>query len=308
MKKFYRNFTRVWKTGFLKSLRMMHIFLPLILFFTIVISFSGAFFFGYGLITNLIENFQNKLNIVVYFDRRVGKDYTDKIVQDIQNRPDVSQIEYISPTQALEAFKEKHVGETLTLQALDETGSNPFGASVVVFAKDPTSYQLINDDLKKINDDYKEEDVKPIEDISYENHKVAIDRFGRMLKKGEVIFSIVLILVSIVLLFIVYLALRFATQGDREEIKVMKLVGAPTMLMVGPTTVMGISAGALGAILSLFLLYFFARELTPYTLSFSSFNLLTWYLKNLQYFMFFNLSFGIIIGFCGSLLAIRRHL
>ena len=95
MKKFYRNFTRVWKTGFLKSLRMMHIFLPLILFFTIVISFSGAFFFGYGLISNLIENFQNKLNIVVYFDRRVGQEYTDKIVQDIQKRPDVSQIEFI---------------------------------------------------------------------------------------------------------------------------------------------------------------------------------------------------------------------
>jgi cell division protein FtsX len=129
-----------------------------------------------------------------------------------------------------------------------------------------------------------------------------------MLKRGEVIFSIILILVSLALLFIVYLALRFATQGDREEIKVMKLVGASNMLMIGPTAVMGITAGIIGGILSLFVLYFLAREMTPYTNSFSNFNLLMWYIKYLPYFIGFSLGFGIIIGFCGSVLAVRRHL
>lgn len=308
MKKFYRNFVRVWRTGITKSLRMMHIFLPLVLFFAIVISFSGAFFFGYGIVNDLIKTFESKLNIVVYFDRNTSQNNIDTIVQQIQDRSDVEQIEYISRTQALEAFKEKHANEPLTMEALDETGENPFGASVVVFAKDPTSYETINSDLLKVNDDYKDEQVAPIEDISYENHKVAIDRFGRMLQKGEIIFSIILVIVSLVLLFIVYLALRFATQGDREEIKVMKLVGAPTMLMVGPTTVMGITSGVLGGIVSLIILYFLAREMTPYTLSFSNFNLMLWYMKNLVYFIGFNILFGVVIGFCGSLLAIRRHL
>jgi cell division transport system permease protein len=311
MKKFLRNFNRVWKTGFTKSLRMMHIFLPLSLFFAIVISFSGAFFFAYGMANALIENFENKLNIVVYFDRKATQEDIDTIVQNIQERVDVAQIEFISPNQALEAFKEKHQDEDLTMDALEETGTNPFGASVVVFAKNPSDYEKIDQDLITLNNTFQADDkdaLLPIEDISYENHKVAIDRFARMLQKGEIIFSIILIIVSIILLFIVYLALRFATQSDREEIKVMKLVGAPTMLMVGPTTVMGISSGVIGGILSLFVLYFLAREMSPYTISFSDFNLMSWYLKNLLYFIGFNLSFGIIIGFCGSLLAIRRHL
>lgn len=308
MKKFYRNFVRVWKGGITKSLRMMHIFLPLVLFFTVVISTCGAFFFAYGAVSDLIKNFENKLNIVVYFDRRVSQDYIDKVVNDIQKRTDVEQIEYISPTQALESFKEKHKDEELTMEALEEAGTNPFGASVVVFAKDPTAYGTISTELNEINGSYSEENIKPIEDISYENHKVAIDRFGKMLEKGEIIFFIVLILISVILLFVVYLALLFATQGDKEEIKVMKLVGAPTMLMLGPTTVMGISSGILGGIVSLILLYFLAREMTPYTLSFSNFNLILWYIKNLPYFIFFNSLFGLVIGFCGSLLAIRRHL
>ena len=308
MKKTYRNFTRVWKSGLTKSIRMMHIFLPLVLFFSIVISFFGAFFFGYGVVTTLIKDFENKLNIVVYFDRRVSQDYIDKIVLQIQDRPDVSQIEYISPMQALETFKERHKDEQLTLQALQEAGENPFGSSVVVFAKDPTQYGIINADLQQINANYQDDAIKPVEEISYENHKVAIDKFAKMLKKGEVIFSIILILISIVLLFIVYLGIRFATQGDREEIKVMKLVGASTMLMVGPTTVMGILAGLSGAIISLFMLYFLAQQMTPYTVSFSGFNLLTWYIRNIQYFIVFTIAFGVIIGFFGSLLAIRRHL
>lgn len=308
MKKFYRNFIRVWRTGLTKSVRMMHIFLPLVLFFTLVITFAGAFFFAYGVGSHLINDFQSKLNIVVYFDRNTPVSIINEITQKIQSRADVSQIESISTTQALEAFREKHANEPLTIQALNETGGNPFGASIVIFAKDPVSYSQINDDVLKINNEYKEENIVPIEDISYTNHKVAIDRFAKMLKKGEVIFLIILILVSLILLFIVYLALRFATQGDKEEIKVMKLVGAPTMLMLGPTTVMGITSGLLGGILSLFLLYFLARELTPYTLAFSGLNLLSWYIKYLFYFIFFNFSFGIIIGFCGSLLAVRRHL
>lgn len=308
MKKFYRNFIRVWKTGFTKSLRMMHIFLPLILFFTIVITFSGAFFFAYGMATDVIKTFESKLNIVVYFDRKTSQGDIDKVVQQIQERADVSQVEYISPAQALEAFKDRHKTEESTMEALDETGENPFGASVVVFAQNPTDYEKIASDLVILNDSYKDDEQPPIEDISYENHKVAIDRFGKMLQKGEVIFSIILIIVSIILIFIVYLALRFATQSDREEIKVMKLVGAPTMLMVGPTAVMGISSGVIGGILSLFVLYFLAREMTPYTLSFSSFNLILWYLKHLPYFILFNTAFGLIIGFCGSVLAVRRHL
>ncbi len=308
MKKFYRNLIRVWKTGFTKSLRMLHIFLPLVLFFTIVITFAGSFFFAYGLATDLIKNFQDKLNIVVYFDRRASQENIDEVVNNIKSMQNVSKVEYIDEKQSLEDFKEKHKDEQITMEALQETGGNPFGASLVVFAKDPSVYKQINYDITKLNDTFSNDKVLPIEDISYENHRIAIDKFASMLKKGEIIFTIILSLVSLILLFIVYLALRFATQGDREEIKVMKLVGAPTMLMAGPTAVMGISSGVIGGVLSLILLYFLSREMTPYTLSFSDFNLILWYMKNILYFIGFSIGFGLIIGFFGSVLAIRRHL
>jgi cell division transport system permease protein len=179
---------------------------------------------------------------------------------------------------------------------------------VVVFAKDPSKYAQIYNDFKILNDKHTDFPVKPIEDISYEKHKVAIEKFAKMLQRGEIVFAILLIAVSIMLLFIVYLALRFATQSDKDEIKIMKLVGAPTVLIVGPTTVMGVLSGVLGAFISLLVLYFLAKEISGFSVSFAGFNVLLWYMKNIQYFIIFTISFGVIIGFFGSLLAIRRHL
>lgn len=308
MKKIYRNFIRIWKNGVTKSLRMLHIFLPLVLFFAIVLTLAGSFFFAYGMSNHLIKDFESKLNIVVYLDRKLSQETIDEVTTDIQSNLNISQIEFVSANQALEEFKEKHKDQPLTMEALEEAGSNPFGASIVVFAKDPALYSQINQDILALNAKYADSSLVPIEEVSYQNHKVAIEKFSKMLKRGEVVFAICLILVTLILLFIVYIALRFATQGDRDEIKVMRLVGAPTLLMVGPTTVMGILAGIIGAILSLFLLYFLAREITPYTTAFAGFNVLLWYIKNIQYFIIFTVSFGALIGLFGSLFAIRRHL
>ena len=308
MQKFLRNLNRGWSGGIKKSMRMMHIFFPLVLFFAIMITASSVVLFGYALANNLVENLNNKLNVVVYFDGRTSQNYIDDIIKKIQDLPDVSQTEYISAQQALDAFKVRHANDELALRALAETGTNPFGPSIVIFSKKPESYKIINDDIKKMNDAYKDESVKPVEYISYENHEVAINKFSNMLAKGRIIFGVLIIVVSLILLFVSYIALRFATQGDRDEIKVMKLVGASNVLIMGPTAVMGMMAGLSGAIVSLILLYILGIELSPYTVAFSGFNMLSWYTRNIQYFIIGNIFFGMFIGFMGSIFAIKRHL
>ncbi len=308
MQKFLRNLSRGISGGMKKSIRMMHIFFPLVLFFGVMITFSSIVLFGYAMANNLVADLNNKLNIVVYFDAKTSQSFIDDISKKIQSRPDVAQTEYVSAQQALDAFKERHANDNLSLSALEEIGSNPFGPSMVVFAKNPDSYKLINEDLIKINENYKGESIKPIESISYENHAVAITKFSKMLEKGRIIFGILIIIVSLTLLFISYIALRFATQSDKDEIKVMKLVGASNILIIGPTAIMGMMAGLLGAIISLAALYFVAVNISAYTMAFSKFNLLTWYVQNIQFFILGNIFFGMFIGFMGSVFAVRRHL
>ncbi len=312
MQKFLRNLSRGVTGGIKKSFRMTHVFIPLILFFFVVITFSSIVLFGYAMANNLVGELNSKLNIVVYFDAKTSQNFIDDIVKKIENMKAVSQTEYISSTQALDAFKLRHANDSLALSALEETGINPFGPSIVVFAKKPEDYKTINFDIETINKAYKNVDnnidQKPIESISYENHEVAINKFGNMLAKGRIIFGIIIIALSLILLFISYIALRFATQGDRDEIKVMKLVGASNILIIGPTAIMGMFSGFLGAIMSLVSLYFIALYISPYTVGFYGFNLLNWYVQNIQFFIIGNIFFGMFIGFMGSVFAIRRHL
>ena len=55
-------------------------------------------------------------------------------------------------------------------------------------------------------------------------------------------------------------------------------------------------------------MYFLTQNITPYTLAFDSFNAFTWYIKNIKLLLIGNIGFGLLFGFIGSILAVRRYL
>jgi cell division protein FtsX len=310
MKKTIRNFNRMWKNGIVKAFRLPHIFIPLIIFFGLVLTLGSSVFVSYNFSKHIIAKFEDKINIVVYFNKKTSNEIQEKTVAQIKSRPDIKETIYQTQKEVLEDFKLKHKDDPVTLQALSEISENPFGASLVVSAYDPKNYEVISKEIKDINKLYIDEKgaISPIENITYEEHKVAIDTFANMLNKGSLVAFLVAMALAVVLLFTLYLALRFANQGEKEEMKIMKLVGASSMLTVGPTAVMGMLAGFFGAIISILSLYFITQNITPYTLAFDNFNAFTWYIKNIKLFLIGNFSFGLLFGFVGSILAVSRHL
>jgi cell division transport system permease protein len=308
MKKFYRTILRVWKSGMVKAIRLYYITLPLSLFFTLVMTLAGFSAFAFGFSDHISKSFQEKVNMVVYFTRDFDTESIDSIVQKISSRPDVKKIQFHPSEQVLQDFKERHSGEVVILESLKEIGNNPFGSSLVVFAKETDFYQTLSKDIYALGEEYKIGDISPVEDITYEQHKIAIDSFSQMINKAEKIASLLAIVFIVMLLFTLYLALHFVTQSDREEIKVMKLVGASNLLIMGPSIVLSALSGFLGAILSLFILYFSANYITPYTVIFDEFNLLSWYMQYFKIFLISFILFGILAGIIGSFLALQRHL
>jgi cell division protein FtsX len=309
MQKFIRTLNRSVKSGFVKFSRMYYISLPLTFFFTLIITLCGLLAFIFGFSSHLTQTLNNRINIVVYFDRNASDNLALEISNKIKERPDVRKINFVDSAMALQTFKERHAEDGSTMQALTEIGTNPFGSSVVVYANDTRQYQSLVNEIKNIGDSYKNKDnISPIEDINYEEHKLAIERFASMLRKGEAALTALITALAVILSFVLYLALRLATQADREEIRVMKLVGAPGLLILGPSAIMGALAGILGGTLSLFILYFMAKRASLYTTAFDNFDLLYWYTNNINSFIFYIFIFGILSGFIGSLLAVKRHL
>jgi cell division transport system permease protein len=309
MQKLFRTINRSIKSGFVKFTRMYYISIPLTFFFALVITLCGLLAFVFGFSSHLTNTLNNRINVVVYFDRNASDALAQEISNKIKERPDVRRVDFVDSTRALQVFKERHAENSDTMQALSEIGTNPFGSSVVVYANDTRKYQQLVLEINNIADSYKNKDgISPVKDINYDDHKLAIERFASMLRKGEAALISLVFLLSAILFCVLYLALRLATQSDREEIKVMKLVGAPSLLMLGPSAIMGSLAGILGGLLSLFVLYFLAKQATLYTTAFDNFDVLYWYTNNINSFILYIFAFGIIAGFIGSLMAVKRHL
>lgn len=308
MKKSIRTLKRAFKGGLIKTVRMYYISIPLILFFALVITLSGFIGFGAGFSKHLSSVFQNRINMVVYFDRNTSDETVKQIVETVNQDAEIKKTKFQTKEEVLENFKKKHEGNQATLQALSEIGINPFGSSLVVFAKNVNSYEGISLKVKQISESLKTSNISPVEDINFEDNKQAINTFSDMLNKINTVLYLLIFVLSFVLFFTIYIALRFATQGDREEMKIMKLIGASNSLILGPTSVMGAVCGFFGALIALLVLYFIADYATAYTISFDGFNLLTWYVQNFKNYFTYTVSFGVIFGFLGSYLAVRRHI
>jgi cell division transport system permease protein len=308
MKRFLRATGRAGKSGMVKAFRLYYITIPLAIFFMLVITLAGFASFGYALSNHISNSFENRINMVVYFDKQASDDLVNAIVTKVQERTDVRKVNFHSKEDALETFKQKHETETSVLESLGEIGTNPFGASLVVFAKDSSLYESMAADIKALGEEIKTGSLSPVEEINYEEHKLAIEKFTGMLAKADKVAFILVIALSLMLLFTLYLALRFVTQNDREEVKIMKLVGAGNILTVGPTAVVGGVSGFFGALASLVILYFSADYLTRYTLTFDEFNVLQYFVTNFEIYFIVAVSFGLLFGVLGSILAVRRHL
>jgi cell division protein FtsX len=309
MTKFFRTLNRSIKSGFTKFGRMYYVSLPLSLFFTLIITLCGLLSFTFAFSNHLTETVTAKINIVTYFNKGTSDALALEISNKIKERSDVKKIDFIDKAMALQTFKERRVNDSVSMQALSEIGVNPFGASVVVYANDTRQYELLAKEIVNIGDSYKgKNEISPIETVNYTENKLVIERLANMLRKGESALFVLVIVLLVILLLVLYLALRLATQGDREEIKVMKLVGAPILLIMGPAAVMGALSGLLGGFISLFILYFIAQKASVYTMAFDNFNLLFFYTNHVNTFIIYIFVFGIVFGFIGSMLAVRRHM
>ena len=114
-----------------------------------------------------------------------------------------------------------------------------------------------------------------------------------------------MIIISIIITFN---TIRLAIYISRDEISVMKLVGASNTYIRGPFVVEGMMYGLVAAIITLIIFYPFTYKLAPFTEQVFSINLLSYYLSNFGQIFLVITTFGISLGVVASYLAVRKYL
>ncbi|MES2994655.1 MAG: permease-like cell division protein FtsX [Patescibacteria group bacterium] len=275
-----------------------------VLIMTVTLVIVGFLIFLSALLTHTLALVQDKVDVNVYFVVEAAESDILAIKDDLEALPEVATVTYTSRDAALEEFKSRHANDQLTLQALEELGENPLGASLAIKAKDPSQYEAI---VNHLADDPSGTDI--VDRINYYQNKSVIDRLTGAIQTMEKAGLFVVILFAGASVIIALATIRLAIYSARDEIAVMRLVGASNMYIRGPFIVAGILSGIMAAVIAL-LLFYPATWYAGSALSgwLGGFNLFDYYVSNFAMVFGILVGSGILIGALASWLAVRRYL
>ncbi|MHB1330890.1 MAG: cell division protein FtsX [Minisyncoccota bacterium] len=305
---FWTNFKRITKTGFMNFWRNGTVSMASVFMMTVTLLVIGFILLGGAVLNTSLETLRDKVDITVTFVPAASEDDILNIKRLLEGLPEVSIVTYTSREASLEAFKLRHADDQSILTALDELDENPLGATLDVKAKDPSQYQSIASFLDGDNA-LSGEGVTIIDHVNFYQNKVAIDKLTSIIRSADKLgfaISIAFILLSILISFN---TVRLTIYIAREEINVMRLVGASTAYIQGPFVTLGIIYGLVATITTLVLFLPITYWIGETTQNFLiDLNLFDYYIGNFPQMFLILLGSGMLIGAVSSFWAIRRYL
>ena len=303
----WTNLKRIIKAGFIGFCRNGFVSLSSILIMFVTLSVISIIIFSSALLKSSLQVIKDKVDINVYFVTNAPESDVLALKKTVEAMPEVAKVDYISQDQALKDFRVRHQNDQITLQVLDELGDNPLGAVLNVKAKQTSQYESIANFLNQKNTS--RGDASIIDKINYSQNKDAIDRLSNLIASGEKIGLTLAIVFALISILITFNTMRLVIFTAKEEISVMKLVGANHMYIRGPFVVGGVFYGVVAGFVTLVFLYPFTYWLNVHTqMFFAGVGIFDYYMRNFGQFFLIIMGSGVIIGAVSSYLAVRKYL
>lgn len=264
--------------------------------------FGGLIMFGV-VTSRAATSIQDKIDISVYFNTNTSEDEILNIRQSLQGLPEVANVDYLSRDKALDIFKANHANDPTITQAINELNTNPLEASLNIKAKNPDQYAAIAGYLGSSNlSQY-------IDSVSYTQNQDVINRLARIVKDVEGGAIVVIIFLALIAGLVVFNTIRLAIYSNRDEIGVMRVVGASDSLVRGPYMVEGMICGAIAAIMSIVIAAPITYFVSPYLNVFiPGLNIFQYFYVHLAQLFLYEFCFGVVIGVFSSFIAVRKYL
>ena len=273
------------------------------------IATMAACIFLFGLFYSIVINFnyivdkaEEGVAITVFFENDATQSQKDKVGEDLENAEGVLKVNYISADEAWDKFKDDYFGESGDL-AEGFKSDNPLAnsdnyevyMSDVSKQKDVVSYAESLDGVRKVN-----------------KSDVVAKTLTSVNKLVGYVSAAIIVILLIVSVFLISNTLTMGVTVRREEIAIMKYIGAKDGFVRSPFVIEGLLIGVIGAVLPLILLYFLYSKVIEYIMvKFSLLNNIVDFLPVMQVYKTLlpvGLALGVGIGFLGSFVTIRKHL
>lgn len=298
---------RIVRSGILNFKRGGLISFASVLVITITLSVITTLMLLYAILHSSLIKIKDKVDIAIYFVQEADESKILNLKSSLEKLPEVSSVSYVSASEALANFREKHENDYPTIAALDEINENPLGAYLNVKAKEVSQYESIANFLKS-DDALITGSLNIIDKINYYQNKEVIERLNSIIEGTKKLGFIVTLLFIFISILVTYNTIKLTTFISKEEIAVMRLVGASKMRIVGPFMVEGVIYGSLSSIITLFLFlmatYYMGKNMTI----FLGIDMYEHYLKNILKIFGVMLGSGVLLGMISSFFAVRKYL
>jgi cell division transport system permease protein len=298
---------RVVKAGFVGFWRNTYVALASIFVLTVALFVIGATMFLDQLLATSLQTLQSKVDINVYFVPDAPQGDVDRIRNAVAALPEVASVEFTSREDALQKYREQNKDNEISLQALEELDENPLGATIAVQARETSQYESVARFLEEQRD-LEEPQAPVIDEINYARNKGSIDTLTTIIKATEQASLIVMGILLLAAVLITFNTVRLAIYTSREEIAIMRLVGASNMFIRGPFMLQGIMYGFISGVFALLLFYPLLVWLGPRTETFFEINLFNYYTMHFGEIFGVLVGIGVVLGLVSSILAVARYL
>ena len=254
-----------------------------------------------------VDDIKDKVDMSIYLKNDVKQPDVNKITEDLKRLETVKSVSYISPTEAREAFAEQNSGNSDALTALNEA-TNKFSGTLRVKLVDINETGELAAFVK--NNQTVKDNIDPDREPSFEGtRKKAIEGIANTVVFADRIGLIATVVFVVISSLIVFNTIRMAIFNRRDEIEMMKLIGADRAFIRGPFIVEAVVYGFIAAILATILgvagLYSLKGRLISGVNIEPTLNFVITYIGFVTLGM---IAIGATIGVLSSLLATRRYL
>lgn len=301
---------RVIKTGLQNFIRNATLAIAAMAVMVITLTIILFSFIANATFSHTIQQITDKIDISVYMKDEVAEDDArrEQLISDIRQIQNVREVNYVSKEEALDIYKEANKDNPDLLVAISLT-DNPLPASLQIKPEDPNRIDEIKAYLER-------SEVKEFQsdETSYSgDRKEAIDKISKatsFLRQAGIAGIAVFMLVSILIIFN---TIRMAIFNRRDELQIMRLLGASTWFIRGPFVVETMLYGIFAAIISVVICN------TIFVVSASAFEASSLGVLDIKYasdyfsdrfwlILTAQLAVGILIGTASSVIATRRYL
>ena len=258
----------------------------------------------YSLVTN-VDNIAHKVEqevpVTVFFDEGTTDEQMQEVGNLIQARPEVERVEFESGDQAWQNFKDKYFQGSDAADGFKD--DNPLVNS--------SNYQVYLNQIEK-----QTELVNYIQSLDHvrevnqsEQAANTLGSFNKLVSYASIIIIAILLLISV---FLISNTVSVGISVRKEEIGIMKYIGATDAFVRAPFVLEGMVLGVIGAAIPLVALYFLYNTAVEFILT--KFNVLTGVVDFIPVWQIYQmllpigLLLGIGIGFIGSIWTTRKHL